>query len=715
MTNLNGKQRCEHCFSEMKKNKSICGFCMSSDNSTDSSVLKEGSVLMGKYVVGMFLYKDDLCNYYMGFDMENNSRVSIRELFVDGLMQRSEKGQEIEFTSLEDADKCLFNEKKSDFCKDAQIAVNFKNCKNICMERDLFDENNTSYSVCDFPENGITLRHYIGKYGGRLDEKQILKIMRGVINALEAIHSLDYIHGNLRSENIIIDGANISLMWLHNSEFGHSLHSGPMKIMNAFAPPEQYKKGNYIGACTDIYSLGCVVSYMTSGIYPTDSLTRLMNGTDLQISGVSVKFNEILLKMTELSTNERYEDLDALCVDLTESKVLRLKTNRKSVTNPRKKSHKWLIISVIAALLVCVGALATWYFVFYNDGSNEDDETDAAKLVDSLPGSDSDEEDENEDKDDEKEAEKEDKPDSDSDKKKPDDEPDDEDEPEEKEENGNKGFSSTKWYGNVMKIAENSAKSSAVFGNKKYNKEDILAVEFCDSTDNMTKKNWDISENQDESVMAWVEKFEEGYKLYIGADGGINAKGSLKSCFYGYEKLTKIEFNGALHTEYAEDMSAMFRNCRALKELDLSDFSTVLVSDMSRMFENCENLEKIRFGESFKTTSVTTMAHMFDYCRTLTHINLSGFSTENVTDMSYMFCWCSKLKSLDLSEFFTSRCTDMSYMFKRCSSLKSLNFGRAVVDPDANVSGMFNDCSKLDDLKTESDVIMDAYKKASKK
>ena len=736
MTNLNGKQRCEHCFSEMKKNTPICSYCMGSNGSTDEYALKEGSVLMGKYVVGMFLFKDDLCNYYMGFDMERNSRVSIRELFVDGLMKRGDKGQTVSLTSFEDSDRCLFDAKKSDFYKDAQITASFKDCKNICLVRDLFDANNTSYSVCDFPENGITLRSYLEKFGRRPDEKQILKIMRGIIKSLETIHDMEYIHGNLRPENIIIDGADISLMWLHNSELGHSLHSAPMKIMNAFAPPEQYKKGNFIGPWTDIYSLGCVVAYMTTGTYPQDSLSRLMNGTDLQISGVSAKFNEILLKMTELSTNERYENLDALCVDLTESKVLRLKTSGKSVTKPEKKSHKGLIISIIAVLVICIGAAATWYFVFYKDSAPKKDKKKSTKSSETVSESDSDKsddkdddkdgdkgedkdgdkgEDKAEDKSGDKDNSKNDDKDGDSDSKKaPDDEPEDGEKSEDDNKSSSGGFSSAQWYNNVMEIAENSGKSSAVFGNKNYDKEDILEIEFCDSTDDMSKRHWDISKDQDETVMAWVKNFkwgkQKGYKLYIGAEGGINAKGSLKSCFQGYENLKAIKFNGALHTEYTEDMSCMFKDCHALKKLDLSGFNTTMVSDMSNMFGNCESLEEIDFGDSFNTVTVTTMSRMFYCCSRLKSLDLSGFSTQSVTDLSYMFSSCSKLKSLDLSDFSTSKCTDLSYMFSSCSALESLDFGRAVVDPNANVDSMFKGCSKLKDLKTNSDVIEDAYK-----
>ena len=63
-------------------------------------------------------------------------------------------------------------------------------------------------------------------------------------------------------------------------------------------------------------------------------------------------------------------------------------------------------------------------------------------------------------------------------------------------------------------------------------------------------------------------------------------KTSLDSCFYGCEKLTRLEFPPDFDTSNVTDMSSMFRRCKRLSTLDLSSFNTYNVRDMNHMFVN---------------------------------------------------------------------------------------------------------------------------------
>ena len=45
------------------------------------------------------------------------------------------------------------------------------------------------------------------------------------------------------------------------------------------------------------------------------------------------------------------------------------------------------------------------------------------------------------------------------------------------------------------------------------------------------------------------------------------------------------------------------------------------------------------------------MSYMFKECKSLTKINLSNFNTQNVDDMSYMFNVCKSLTNMNLSNF----------------------------------------------------------------
>jgi surface protein len=67
------------------------------------------------------------------------------------------------------------------------------------------------------------------------------------------------------------------------------------------------------------------------------------------------------------------------------------------------------------------------------------------------------------------------------------------------------------------------------------------------------------------------------------------------------------------------------------------------------------------------------MYAIFRGCKNLTSLNLSNFNTSNVISMYAMFEDCQSLTSLDISGFDTSKVTTMTWMFNRCNKLTSLN------------------------------------------
>lgn len=100
----------------------------------------------------------------------------------------------------------------------------------------------------------------------------------------------------------------------------------------------------------------------------------------------------------------------------------------------------------------------------------------------------------------------------------------------------------------------------------------------------------------------------------------------------------------------------MFRDCQALKTLDVSRFDTKNVVMMTGMFKNCNALTKL---------------------------DVSGFNAKNTWDMVSMFAGCAKLESLDLSSFDVSRVMSDRYfknIIKDCSSLREITAPRTMND-----------------------------------
>ena len=181
----------------------------------------------------------------------------------------------------------------------------------------------------------------------------------------------------------------------------------------------------------------------------------------------------------------------------------------------------------------------------------------------------------------------------------------------------------------------------------------------------------------------------------------ISYKPTARPPYYDYYSIipsstVEASFKGS-NTSDVTDMDYMFKGCRGLTSLDLSNFNTSNVTSMTQMFISCRGLTSLDL-RNFNTSNVTSMDDMFRYCNSLTSLNVSNFDTSNVTSMGQMFQNCNGLKSLDLSNFDTSKVIGMMLMFDNCSNLTSLNLSGWDTSKVTDMGGMFQNCSGLKSL-----------------
>ena len=241
--------------------------------------------------------------------------------------------------------------------------------------------------------------------------------------------------------------------------------------------------------------------------------------------------------------------------------------------------------------------------------------------------------------------------------------------------------------------------NTGLFGNETYSRSDILTITVTDSLDGMSDEAWDVSENGDGSVMAWVE---DGTNFYIGGEGGVTAK-DCESLFANFANVTEIVFNDCFYTEPAVDFSYMFGENYYLTELDLSSLNTANAETMERMFMGCARLEKVNVT-SFDTSKVRDMSQMFDQCRCLKEVDLTSFDTSSVENMYYMFDHCMEIESLDLSSFQTSNVTNFEGMFKACWVIQSLDLSNFDLSKATTCKDMFLCCELLTDVGCELNI-----------
>ncbi|MBR5698248.1 MAG: BspA family leucine-rich repeat surface protein [Prevotella sp.] len=115
--------------------------------------------------------------------------------------------------------------------------------------------------------------------------------------------------------------------------------------------------------------------------------------------------------------------------------------------------------------------------------------------------------------------------------------------------------------------------------------------------------------------------------------------------FYNCISLAQLDLS-SINTANVTTMYQMLYACKALTQLDLSSFNTGQVTTMYEMFRDCQALQTITFGTQFTTAKVTTMNNMFYGCSALTELDLSTFTTEVLTNAAYMFSSCGKLQTI---------------------------------------------------------------------
>ena len=271
---------------------------------------------------------------------------------------------------------------------------------------------------------------------------------------------------------------------------------------------------------------------------------------------------------------------------------------------------------------------------------------------------------------------------------------------------------------NVLTNTESSISSTSKFLNTEVPRQNIKTLKYVDNLNIPEGATVvDVSKNGDNTIKMWYNEADANgnYDITIGSNNIIyaNPSGSnlfsnltnvtsidlsnldtsgiagMNGMFENDKVLTNIVFGDNFNTSNATNMTAMFRGCNNLTELDLRMFDTSNVRNMGNMFLNCTKLESLDLS-SFDTSSITNFGKIFYHCTSLKSLNVSNFNTSNVTNFYDMFNGCSSLKELDVSGFDTSKAVIMGNMFSGCSSLESLDVSHFNTSNVKTMSNMFS-------------------------
>ena len=226
---------------------------------------------------------------------------------------------------------------KKEFAEDPDIRKRFSiesravaklSHHNIVSVFDVGSEDGTDYIVMELIE-GITLKQYMQKKGGKLAWREALHFITQIMKALSHAHSRGIIHRDIKPHNMMVlrDGS------LKVADFGIArLTSAAQATLTQealgsvhYISPEQ-ARGSHIDARSDIYSAGVVLYEMLTGRLPFEGESAVSVAIQ-HLSSVPLAPREIdpdipealeLICMKAMCANleKRYPSADAMLEDL---------------------------------------------------------------------------------------------------------------------------------------------------------------------------------------------------------------------------------------------------------------------------------------------------------------------------------------------------------------------------------------------------------------
>ncbi|MDR2918144.1 MAG: serine/threonine protein kinase [Tannerella sp.] len=247
--------------------------------------------------------------------------VCIKEYFFKDYCYRDQDTMHVQVHS--ETGKMLFEKFKEKQIKEAKILseVHHPYIVNVL---EVFEENNTAYIAMEYI-SGCSLKYMLDVEGG-LSEKNVLKYVNQIGQALDFVHKKNILHLDIKPNNILIDKKNNARL----IDFGVSKRydieqqetsTTMLTLSKGFASIEQYDNEGTVNfsPCPDIYSLGATMYNLLTGVIPTESILRatkpLAKPSELN-SEITPKTERVILRAMQVNSTDRYQTVKEMINEL---------------------------------------------------------------------------------------------------------------------------------------------------------------------------------------------------------------------------------------------------------------------------------------------------------------------------------------------------------------------------------------------------------------
>ena len=336
---------CINCMRE-KSNAGICPHCGFDEGHYEPAPhhLPPRSILGRKFLLGRVIGESDLGITYIGWDLNLDLKLAIKEYYPTGLATRTSTTTTT-VTPFYAEKTEHFNKGRSRFVNQAKTLAKYYNLPGIVSVRDFILENSTEYIVMEFVE-GETLNQRLAHVGGKMPADTAFDLMRPLLRSLSEIHAAGYFHRDISPDNIMItpDGnAKLIGFGAARDDLDSLSRRLPMIISPGYSPEEQYFASGQQGPWTDIYALSATIYRAITGVTPPESIERLRHDALQAPSQLDVAISPVqeaaLLKGMAVSKDDRWQNIPELFAALYPKDGHAIEVKQPELVNREEKNN----------------------------------------------------------------------------------------------------------------------------------------------------------------------------------------------------------------------------------------------------------------------------------------------------------------------------------------------------------------------------------------
>lgn len=400
---MNTDHLCMSCMREIG-DENQCPYCgFHADSPQLAPYLPLRTVVAERYLAGKLLdYNGDGATY-MGWDLEMNAPVTIREFLPDSIAERREDLTLVPMAGCE----ITYRDCYQSFLELWRKLARMRGLSALILVFDIVEDHGTAYAISEYME-GVSLREYLLRSpSGYLSWEQARILFMPVLSTLGTLHSAEIIHRGISPTTLIV-GKNGKMRITGFSIWQARTARGDLtaQLFPGYAAIEQYGFEGQQGPWTDIYAFSAVLYRTLIGSTPLEATSRVTNDR-LMVPG---KFAEqlpayvinALMNGLQILPEDRTRTVDQLRAELsaapgTSTAAIAYAGKedapyQEPVPSGRKKSasgSKTALIAGLASIAAClvifaVLSLTVWredIGMFFTGGASTQASSNAPELV----------------------------------------------------------------------------------------------------------------------------------------------------------------------------------------------------------------------------------------------------------------------------------------------------------------------------------------------